>query len=48
MEEALEKAAQSWVSVLAQEAIHSLLEWNMYFVSKILAIFLPCMQICAP
>lgn len=42
VEEALEKAAQSWVSVLVQEAIHWLLERNTYFVSKILDIFAPC------
>lgn len=39
VEEALEKAAQSRVSVLAREAVHWLLERNMYFVSKILDIF---------
>lgn len=39
VEEALEKAAQSWASVLAGEAIHWLLERNVYFVSKILDVF---------
>lgn len=48
VEEVLEKAAQSWVSVLPQEAIHWLLERNMHFVRAKSLIFLPCVQICGP
>lgn len=47
VEEALEKAVPSWVSVLPQEAIRWLLEKSMYSVSKILDI-LPYMQTCGP
>lgn len=47
MEEASEKAVQSWVAGLARGAIHRLLERKTYFISEILNIFL-CMQICNP
>lgn len=46
--EVLEKAVQSWVSVLLQEVIHWLLERNMHFVRAKSLIFLPCVQICGP
>lgn len=48
VEGVLEKAVQSWVSVLPQEVIHWLSERNMHFVRAKSVMFLPCVQSCGP